>query len=72
MEPGTVVICQSNKWYSAHGREYTVNLGERLTISKVYRVGGAMFLKFKEIEVLNDIENPGFLSTGFSSIKNYN
>ena len=69
MEPGKKVICQHDEWWNAHGDEYVIAKGERLTVSESYRVGGATFLRFEEIEQTDVAKNPGFLSTGFVPLR---
>lgn len=71
MEPGMKVICQSDRWWNAHGRECSLAKGEILTIREIYRVGGAMFYKFEEIEEMDGLEDPGFYSAGFTPLRTY-
>ena len=70
--PGEKVICQFDEWWNAHGDEYVIAKGERLTVAGTYRVGGALFYHFAEIEDANGYENPGFLSTGFMPLRRLN
>ncbi len=72
VEPGTKVICQYDEWHNAHGDDYVIAIGERLTVRESYRLGGAMFLRFVEIEATDTADNPGFLSTGFVPLRSYN
>lgn len=64
IEPGTKVICEHSEWCSAHGEEYTIAKGERLTVQRVYRLGGVSFFAFEEIG-----EDKGFWSVGFRECK---
>lgn len=68
-QPGDKVICQHVQWWNAHGDEYTIALGERLTISEIYSIAGAKFYRFAEIEQTDVSQNPGFYSAGFKSLK---
>lgn len=70
--PGEKVICQYDCWYNAHGDEFVIGLGERLTIRKTYRVAGALFYHFEGIESDDHGNDPGFLSTGFRPLRSLN
>ncbi len=67
-DEGEIVICQHEDWYNAHGSNiFKLEVGQKLTINNTYRVGGSLFLKFKEYD-----DEYGFLSTGFTRLRSLN
>jgi hypothetical protein len=71
VEAGDKVVCQYDEWHNAHGEDYVIAVGERLTVRERYHVGGALFLRFVEIEATDTCNNPGFLATGFRPLRSY-
>ena len=66
-EEGDKCIYQYNNWFNAYGDlVMKLNLGDRVTVSGSHRIGGAIFLRFKEYPEYS------FLSTGFKSVKTLN
>jgi hypothetical protein len=67
LDAGDRCICQYDDWYNCHGEaDQPLRRGQRLRITRAYRVGGAPFLEFEEAPGL------GYLSTGFKPLRALN
>lgn len=65
---GAVFICTEEEWYNAFGdRCEALNRGMRVTLRGTHRVGGALFLRFKETP-----EGNSYMSTGFKPLRSLN
>lgn len=68
MEPGERCICQHPDWHSAFGNvDYTLEIGQRLTVKQTSRVGAAIFYYFEETP-----DDCCFLSIGFKPLRSLN
>ncbi len=68
-EEGAKVICSHTDLYNAFGdKAVMLEIGMRLTISGRHRIGGVLFLKFKEVRE----GDPSFMSTAFTPLRSLN
>lgn len=65
MREGDKVVLVETDWWSAFGKKWVLERGQRLTISHRFNLNGTAFYAFEELDEDPDGDPPMFMASGF-------